>query len=54
MFTDSDGKAACTTVGYQPTLPFAGQCVQAYRKLSLELPAELKALVDRKVLPTRN
>jgi thiol-disulfide isomerase/thioredoxin len=54
VFTDHDGKAAYKTVGYKQTLPFAGECARAYEKLALEMPAELKRLIDRKVIPSRD
>jgi thiol-disulfide isomerase/thioredoxin len=54
VFTDSGGSAAHKTVGYKPTLPFAGKCVKAYRKLAREMPADLKLLVDREVIPSRD
>lgn len=51
VFTDSAGKEASRTVGYQPVLNFAGQIARAHEKLGQPLPAELKQLADKKVLP---
>jgi thioredoxin-related protein len=50
VFTDSSGKAASKTVGYQPPLSFSGECVKAFQKLGLQLPADLQSLVDKKVI----
>lgn len=53
VFTDSKGDEASRTVGYQPTLSFAGQIVRAHEKLGHTLPAELKHLVDSKALEVK-
>ncbi len=50
VFTDSSGKEAHRTVGYQPVLTFATVCAQAYTKLGRKLPSELRMLVDKKVI----
>jgi thiol-disulfide isomerase/thioredoxin len=51
VFTDSNGKEACRTVGHQGVIPFAGVCAKAYSKLDQKLPSELQRLVDQKVVP---
>jgi thiol-disulfide isomerase/thioredoxin len=50
VFTDSTGKAAHKTVGYQQVLPFAAECARAYRKLALKPPADLQTLIEKKVV----
>jgi thiol-disulfide isomerase/thioredoxin len=51
VFTDSNGKEACRTVGHQGAIQFAGVCAKAHAKLDQKLPSELQRLVDQKVVP---
>jgi thiol-disulfide isomerase/thioredoxin len=50
VFTDSEGKAAYTTVGYKEVLPFAMECAKAYRKLNMKTPSELQTLIEKKII----
>jgi thiol-disulfide isomerase/thioredoxin len=50
VFTDPSGKEAERTVGYQTTVPFAGVCAKAMKKLGTKLPAELKMLAEKKLI----
>jgi thiol-disulfide isomerase/thioredoxin len=49
-FCNSEGKLAYKCTGFEPAYKFAGQCAQALSALSLELPEELRLLIDKKIV----
>jgi thiol-disulfide isomerase/thioredoxin len=50
VFCDSSGEQAHKTVGHQPPHSFASQCAKAINGLDAEMPAELQALIDKKII----
>jgi thiol-disulfide isomerase/thioredoxin len=50
VFCDSSGKQVHKTVGNQPAHSFATQCAKAIKGLDAEMPAELQALIEKKVI----
>ena len=53
VFVRGDGRRAHTTSGNQPPLSFAGECLEAFERLALEPPPELRSLADAGVIPSR-
>lgn len=50
VFTDSEGNAAYKSVGFKTALPFCAECAQAIDALRLEMPGELRTLIEKKVI----
>lgn len=50
VFLDSTGKEKHRTSGYQPSPKFLSECVKGMKKLAVEVPADLKTLVEKKVV----
>jgi hypothetical protein len=53
VFLNSEGNEVHRTSGPQPPTLFLGECARAFKKLGIALPAELRILVEKKIVADR-